>query len=80
MNSKKLRDGFIFKNQNDYVVEAESKKAADFIDNLCGFNWRMLTCTSERDVHITTDKNTMFRLIKKLKDASFNFDNFTKIL
>ena len=80
MNSKKLRDGFIFKNQNDYVVEAESKKAADFIDNLCGFNWRMLTCTSERDVHITTDKNTMSKLIKKLKDASFNFDNFTKIL
>ena len=41
MNSKKLRDGFIFKNQNDYVVEAESKKAADFIDNLCGLDWRM---------------------------------------
>ena len=77
--NKKLRDGFIFKNQNDYVVEAETNKAVDFIYNLRGFDWRMLTCTSEKDVHITTDKNTMSKLIKKLKNASFNFDNFIEI-
>ena len=77
--NKKLRDGFIFQDQNDYVIEAGTNKAVDFIDNLHGFEWRMLTCTSERDVHITTDKNTISKLIKKLKNASFNFDNFTEI-
>jgi len=72
----KIRDGYIFQDGEHFIVEAESNKAVAFIDRLCGWKWRMLTCTSEQDVHITTDKNTIIQLIKELKNASFNFDNF----
>ncbi len=72
----KLRDGYIFQDGKHFIVEAESNKAVDFIDRLYGWKWRMLDCTSEREAHITTDKNTIFQLVKELKSASFNFDNF----
>ena len=72
----KIRDGYIFQDGEHFIVEAESNKAVGFIDRLCGWKWRMLTSTSEQDVHITTDKNTIIQLIKELKNASFNFDNF----
>jgi hypothetical protein len=72
----KIRDGYIFQDGEHFIVEAESNKAVAFIDRLCGWKWRMLTGTSKQDVHITTDKNTIIQLIKELKNASFNFDNF----
>jgi len=65
------RDLYIYRDGTLTVVEAETNRAIKFLHNLCGWEWRMLTHTSDENTLLANDELVLKRLMKALKQTNF---------
>ena len=69
--SLETRDLYIYRDGTLTVVEAETNRAIKFLHNLCGWEWRMLTHTSDENTLLACDELVLKRLMKALKQTNF---------
>ena len=69
--SLETRDLYIYRDGTLTVVEAETNRAIKFLHNLCGWEWRMLTHTSDENTLLANDELVLKRLMKALKQTNF---------